>query len=106
MFVDDVVELLRVAADAPRAAGRVLHAATGREHTVREAVEAVLAACGGGVRPAYGAELPRPGEPDRYAGSIDLTTALTGWRPRFDLQTGIERTWEWFRAGTMGRAAA
>src|SRR5207244_6176060 len=34
VYVGDVVELLKVAAHDPRAAGRVLHAGTGRQHTV------------------------------------------------------------------------
>src|SRR5262249_37765287 len=46
VFIEDVVELLQVAAHTPRAAGQVLHAATGREHTVREAINTVLDVCG------------------------------------------------------------
>jgi nucleoside-diphosphate-sugar epimerase len=98
VFIDDVVELLQVAAHTPRAAGQVLHAATGREHTVRQAIETILDVCASSTRIVYGAETLRPGEPERYLGDICRTRALTGWQPRFDLQAGIERTWEWFRA--------
>jgi nucleoside-diphosphate-sugar epimerase len=97
IYVGDVIELLKAAARQPRAAGRVLHAGTGWQHTVRDMIEAIVAACGGRVRPDYGAEPPRPGEPRRWVASIEHTTALTGWRPRHDLAAGVERTRQWFR---------
>jgi CDP-glucose 4,6-dehydratase len=108
VYVDDVVDLLRAAARTPAACGRVLHAATGCGHTVREAVEAVLEAAGHPTSVIYGTRPPRPGEPDVYLAAVDRTQALTGWRPRYDLRTGVLRTWEAFnsRARMASGAAA
>jgi nucleoside-diphosphate-sugar epimerase len=103
--ISDVTALLRAAADAPAARGRILHAGTGRPQTVRDMVEAVIAHCGG--RPAeYGAEAARADEPAVWRASIARTTALTGWRPAVGLAEGVARTWEWFRAAVAGAAAA
>src|SRR5262245_10634345 len=98
VFIEVVIEFLQVAAHSPRAAGQVLHAATGREHTVRQVIETILDVCGSSIRIVYGAESLRPGEPERYLADICRTRALTGWQPRFDLRAGIEQTWQWFRA--------
>ena len=97
VYVEDVVELLRLAADTPAARGRVLHAGSGRDQTVGDLVEAVLRACGGRTA-EYGAEPARPGEPARWVASVAETTRLTGWRPRHDLEAGARRMWEWFAA--------
>lgn len=106
VHADDVVALLKVAAHDPRARGQVLHAGTGREHTVRDMIETIVAVCGGGrVRAEYGAAPPRPDEPARWVASTRRTEALTGWRPRHDLRSGVARTWEWFAAAAP-RAAA
>ena len=95
---DDVVALLRRAADTPEAAGQVLHAGTGRAHSVREFVSHILAVCGRPqLEPIYGAEVLRQGEPERYVAAIERTTALTGWRPRLDVRQGLERSWDWFQ---------
>jgi nucleoside-diphosphate-sugar epimerase len=99
IHVEDVVALLRAAAGEPRSRGQILHAGTGNAHSVREAVGVILSVCGGGrVAAQFGAEAVRAGEPATYVADAARTTELTGWRPRYDLRAGIERTWDWFRS--------
>ena len=106
IYVGDVIELLKRAAHHARAVGQVLHAGTGRQHTVRDMIEAIVAVCGNGrVRPDYGAEPQRPGEPACWVASIEHTTALTGWRPRHGLAGGAARTAEWLAAALPTAAA-
>jgi nucleoside-diphosphate-sugar epimerase len=106
VYVEDVVELLQLAAHHPGARGRILHAGTGRQHCVRDMIETIVAVCGGGrVRAEYGAEPARPDEPACWVADIEQTTARTGWRPRHDLRAGVERTWTWLTAGGAARAA-
>jgi nucleoside-diphosphate-sugar epimerase len=106
IHVDDVVALLRRAADCPRAHGRILHAGTGRQHTVRDMVETILEVCGKGrVTAAFGAEPGRPDEPVSWVADIEQTTALTGWQPAFDLRAGVQYTWDRFLSLSGGRAA-
>src|SRR6266545_1339515 len=95
IYMDDVVDLLRRATELPRTPGLVLHAGSGREHTVRDMVETILSVCGTRVPPSYAEATDSDGPP--YLASISRTCALTGWAPRHDLQTGVERTWEWYR---------
>jgi nucleoside-diphosphate-sugar epimerase len=105
IHVDDVISLLRTGAELPER-GPILHAGTGRPHSVREMVETILSVCTGGrLRAEFGAVPTRPGEAPFWAASIADTTAQTGWTPRFDLRAGIQRTWEWFSA-THGLKAA
>jgi len=93
IFVDDVVDLLIAAADHP---GHVLHAATGEDTRVRDLIEMITDLVGG--PPAvFGDRVMRPGEPERYCGDFQRTTAATGWRPRVDLAEGLRRTWESLR---------
>jgi nucleoside-diphosphate-sugar epimerase len=106
VFVDDVVDLLVLAARRPETRGRILHAGSGQPLRVRDMVEAVLSLCGGGRLTArYGARPDREDEPASWVASIEQTTALTGWRPRHDLHTGVARTWAWFYANALPKAA-
>jgi nucleoside-diphosphate-sugar epimerase len=99
IHADDVIALFRAAAARPRESGPVLHAGTGVEHSVREVVEFVLAACGRpGAPVVFGAAPLRPGEPEHYLADISGTRARTSWAPRLDLRAGVARTWDWFRA--------
>ena len=106
IHVDDVLALLRTAARLPQTRGRILHAGTGRQHTVRDMVETIVSVCAGGrLRPQFGAEPTRPDEPAHWVADIEETAALTGWRPRYDLRSGVERLWPWYSGGRTARAA-
>jgi nucleoside-diphosphate-sugar epimerase len=113
VHVDDVVDLLLAAAAAtcraPAGAhGQVLHAGGGKDQTVRDMVETILAVTGSTLAARYGTEPRRPDEPRRWVASLERTTALTGWAPRLDLRAGVARTWEWFTrcAATSGAVRA
>jgi nucleoside-diphosphate-sugar epimerase len=107
IYVEDVLTLLKAAAATPRARGHILHAGTGRQQRVRDMVETIVAICGQGrVTAEFGGAPPRPGEPEHWVASIVQTTALTGWTPRYDLRTGIERLWSWYRRTADARRAA
>jgi len=96
IFVDDVLNLLQTAAHCPAAVGRVLHAGSGRQTSVREMVETIAAVCG--RDPAeirFGEQPAHADEPTAWVASIEQTTSLTGWRPMVELRTGIERTLAW-----------
>jgi nucleoside-diphosphate-sugar epimerase len=106
LYVDDVIALLRLAADCPQAHGQILNAGSGRQYRVRDMVETILAVCGQGrVVAEYGACPGRPDEPQRWVASISQTTALTGWKPLFDLRSGVERTWAWYIAMETAQVA-
>ena len=93
VYVDDVVELLRRAADCPAAHGRILHAGGGRRQTVRDLVDTAVSVAGGRVKAEYGTEPPRPDEPTVWVADLTETTERTGWTPRTDLRYGLERMW-------------
>ncbi len=93
VFVDDVVELLQLAGDCRAAQGHVLHAGTGQSHTVREMVETIVAVSRSPLTPCFGALAMRSDEPTSWVADITETCRLTGWRPRYNLRAGIERTW-------------
>jgi nucleoside-diphosphate-sugar epimerase len=106
IYVDDVLALLQCAARQSQCHGQILHAGTGRQHTVRDMVETIVAVCGSGrVRAQLGTESVRPDEPTSWVASIERTTALTGWRPRHDLRSGIEHMWNWFQTARKQLAA-
>jgi nucleoside-diphosphate-sugar epimerase len=107
IYVDDVLALLKRAAEHPQARGQILHAGTGRQHSVRDMVETIVSVCGGGrVQAEFGTEPLRPGEPAHWVANIERTTALTGWKPCHDLRAGIGQMWKWYtQTAALPRAA-
>lgn len=95
IYVNDVVDLLKLAAQVPEAKGKILHAGTGTQSRVRDMIETIVAVTGNRVQPQYGTAKMHAQEPTAWVASIDKTTALTGWRPRYDLASGVQAMWQW-----------
>jgi nucleoside-diphosphate-sugar epimerase len=106
IYVDDVVDLLKTAASNPNVRGRILHAGTGRQHSVREMIETIVAVCGRGrVTANFGSEAFRPDEPISWVADINVTCSLSGWKPVCDIRSGVERMWSWFQSMAARHAA-
>ena len=97
VHVDDLVALVLAALDAPAdsVAGQVFQAGTGRETTVRELAETILAVGGEPGRIEY---LPaRHGDVARNASDIGRARSVLGYAPQVALRDGIASTVAWFR---------
>ena len=77
---------------------------TGHLHAVREVVEILARVSGSGIEPRFGSVADRSDEVVRAA-DVDLTRTQLGWAPDTDLVSGLERTFDWYRA-KVGSALA
>jgi CDP-glucose 4,6-dehydratase len=80
------------------AAGEAFNAGSGRPRSVLEVVEMVCRAAGTDVTPDIRGDGTPSGEIDRQFLDATKLTELTGWRPRVELEEGLRRTVEWYRA--------
>jgi UDP-glucose 4-epimerase len=96
-YVTEVARGLVLAGAVERAVGRTINIAYGRLVTVRDAAEAVLAACGrNDMTIAY--HPSRPGDVHRLHGDTRQAAELLGYRPQIGFAEGLCRYLEWFRA--------
>ena len=106
LFVDDAISAyleIAEALDGDAARGEAFNAGGECPHAVREVVELIAETAGTGIEPEYRGTGTPDGEIDRqYVDSTKLRE-LTGWRPRVDLSTGLERTLDWYRAHPEAR---
>jgi UDP-glucose 4-epimerase len=98
VYIDDVVDAWRLMLDAPETADAVLNVGSGRETSVNELADSVLAAFGES-RETW--EIRREdvqlGDQRRAAADIAAISAL-GWSPRMPFAEGVDRTTDWARA--------
>ena len=108
LHVDDAVTAyLAIAAELPDgAAGEAFNAGGERPHSVREVVELIAAAAGGGEEPDFRGAGNPDGEIDRQFVDSGKLRGLTGWRPRVGLEQGLRRTLEWYREHPEARPDA
>ena len=95
VYIGDVVDAWLRVLDAPETFGAVLNVGSGRETSVNELVDTVLAAFGES-RASWDvrAESAQPGDQRRSAADIRAISAL-GWAPTTDLEDGLARTIAW-----------
>jgi UDP-glucose 4-epimerase len=91
-FVKDVVaaNILAMESDAQG----VFNIACGRRTSLNELADRITAISGMNLRPIYDA--PRPGDIRDSLADISAARERLGYRPKFDLQTGLQETVRWF----------
>jgi dTDP-glucose 4,6-dehydratase len=97
-YVTDLVDGLVRLVDAPAgdALDTPVNLGNPKERSILEFAQAVLRATGArvGIRRAP----PAPDDPKQRCPDITRAKSLLGWEPRVDLDEGLQRTVEWYRA--------
>ena len=95
-FIDDAVEILLRAVDAPGCAGETLNVgSSGPEISMEQLARLVVETVG---KPLVVRGLPAtPGSPHRRCPDMARTARLTGRRAETALDEGLRRTYEWYR---------
>jgi len=103
LYVEDAVEAYLLLADAVDVGGdgvrgQAFNAGGGRPYAVRDVVARICALAGTGIEPDVRGSGTPDGEIDRQYVDASKLRALTGWAPRVDLDEGLRRTLDWYRA--------
>ena len=103
LYVEDAVEAYLLLADAldvggEDVRGQAFNAGGGKPHAVRDVVARICALAGTDVEPDVRGSGTPAGEIDRQYVDASKLHALTGWEPRIDLDEGLRRTLDWYRA--------
>ena len=101
LYVEDAVAAylsIAEALDRGEGRGEAFNAGGGRPHAVREVVELICRVAGSDVEPDVRGTGTPSGEIDRQYVDATRLRELTGWEPRVDLEEGLRRTVEWYRA--------
>jgi CDP-glucose 4,6-dehydratase len=80
------------------AAGEAFNAGGGEPHRVGDVVQRICRLAGSGVDPEILGQGVPHGEIDRQWVDAGKLRRLTGWEPLVDLEEGLRRTIEWYRA--------
>jgi nucleoside-diphosphate-sugar epimerase len=101
-YVANVVDGVLRACHAPKASGQVINVATGGRISLNELFRTIKDLTGARVEPVY-AE-PRAGDVKDSQADISKAERVLGYRPTVDLQDGLKKTVEWYRASQVTTA--
>lgn len=106
VYIEDILDGWMAALDEPRADGRRINLGCGREITINELIDRVLAAFGHDRTTwTVNVEPELPGDQRAIRADVRLAGELLGWTPRWDLTDGLARTIEWSRGRWSGAAS-
>jgi dolichol-phosphate mannosyltransferase len=98
VYVEDAVDaMLRVAAAPPVERGTVLNVCSGSQTTLASAVAIARRLMQIPADPAWSSMSARSWDTDIWVGSPAAAEREIGWRARFDFETGMQHTIDWFR---------
>jgi len=99
VYVKDTVKGFRAIAECDEAIGEEINIATQSEISVGDLAESLISQINPAAKIKTTEERSRPknSEVERLFGSNRKIKDLTGWAPRYDLQSGLAETIEWFR---------
>jgi len=90
VYLDDVVNAMAAAADAPDINQKIINIGSGTETSVRELVNLVFEVTGG--KPEVVNNPRNEGGPRRLCADLSQAELLLGYRPAVDLRTGLHLT--------------
>jgi len=94
-YIDNVVLGNLLAADAPRAVGRTINVACGRQSDLLQIVAAINAALGTEIEPQF--EPPRAGDVRDSLADVSLARELLDYEPVVDFDEGLRRSIEYYK---------
>jgi CDP-glucose 4,6-dehydratase len=101
IYVEDAVDAYLAIADLladGRGLGEAFNAGSDRPHSVLEVVSMVCRVAGADVEPDVRGEGVPDGEIARQWVDSTKLREMSGWAPRHDLESGLAKTVEWYRA--------
>jgi UDP-glucose 4-epimerase len=102
IYIDDVVDAFIAAAEANEVEGKTIDVGTGELVTVRHVVEQLARVIDSKIVPQFGTLLERPLEQVRAA-DAEKSYVMIGWRPKTNLNEGLERTVDWYEDRLQNR---
>ncbi len=97
-YVENAVQAVMKAADAPAASGNVYNVGNGGSVTVLDLVKHLNELLGTDIKPVHGPA--RPGDVRHSQADITRARRDLGYEPAVSFVEGLRRTLEWYRSGT------
>ncbi len=97
VFIEDVLDLCLVVGLTRPVRPEIVNVGSGRQHTVRQAVEKIVALSHAQVTPRWGVLPTRPLELEMWVADTSKAKRLYGWTPKHSLDEGLRLTLEWQR---------
>lgn len=95
IYLDDVIDAYRAAAQKPELSGEVLNVGSGVQHTLKEALDAAIALTGSTSRALFGTYERRSFDTNQWVADTNKMRTRLGVTPKYSLESGLRATIDW-----------
>src|SRR6204780_3740019 len=94
-YIDNAVVLTLKAWEATGASGKVFNGGTGARITLNQVLKLLEKISGSSVKAKY--DPPRTGDILHSQADIQQAGKILGYKPSVDFESGLQRTWDWYK---------
>lgn len=98
-YVEDITDALVKLYEVPLTRGKAINLASGKEIRIEDLIKLIARLMNCTKEILY--SKPRPADVRRHRGDISLAKKLLGYSPKTDYETGLQKTIEWYRNGSL-----
>lgn len=100
IYVDDVVNAYLAIDKLKGFTGESFNVCTGKQSTIKSVVEEAVRVTGELTNFIWGGMENRSWDTKVWVGSNNKIKKLTGWKVKTNLQSGLKKTWEWYKVNS------
>ncbi|MFH1459877.1 MAG: NAD-dependent epimerase/dehydratase family protein [Candidatus Omnitrophota bacterium] len=99
IFIEDVIDAyVKVAENKEKIKGEIFNIGSGKEYSIGGVVDKIIAVSKCKVNAKWGQTPNSRLEPEVWQSDISKAHRLLGWKPKYSLEQGIEKTIDWFKS--------
>jgi len=97
VYLKDVLDAYAKLSDIPQFNGEIFNIGSGKQYTVGDVANKIIELSGYDIELEVGMPQKWHNEPKKWQADISKTNDILGWKPRYDLESGLAETIRWFQ---------
>ena len=99
IFVDDVIDAIKKTSKTSNIEGEIFNIGSGKEHSIEDVINVVQSKLKKDFKVSWGNIEKRRGfeTNNHWIADISKTKKEVRWNPRFNLEKGLAKTFEWYK---------
>ncbi len=97
IYIDDMVDAYLKIEELQQYQGTVFNIGTGIQSTIKQVVKTAFKISSKKIPLEWGRMKPRSWDTTNWVANISLAKKLLKWTPRYSLNQGLRKNWEWFK---------
>lgn len=100
LYVDDLVRVYLKVEDFKKFSGECFNIGTGIQSTIRDVVETAIRVTGESTKFNFGVMKSRSWDTKNWVADISKARQMLKWVPKNSIESGLIKTWEWFKGNS------